>query len=155
MERKTTVDGIEGTQNIQITREFDLTVEQLYKAYTVPEIIEQWMGTKVIKFEGFNHGGWKFETSTPDGIIVFSANGVHHEVVPNQRIVRTFEIENSGFPAQLEFIEFEALTESSSKLSMLMVFKTAEDRNNILKLPFAYGLNMAHDKLQSFFNSIS
>jgi len=153
MERKTKVDGIEGTQNIQINREFDLTVEQLFSAYTEPEIIEQWMNTKVEKFENSNHGGWRFVTSNPEGIIVFSANGVHHEVIAKSRIIRTFEMENSGFPPQLEFINFEKTSESTSKLTMTIVFASKNDRDNMLKLPFEYGLTMAHNNLQSFFEN--
>ena len=33
-------------RNLVITREFDLPVELLFKAYADPEIVEQWMGDK-------------------------------------------------------------------------------------------------------------
>jgi len=38
------------------TWEFDLPIELLFKAYTEPEIFEQWMGTKVLKLESKKHG---------------------------------------------------------------------------------------------------
>ncbi|HEY9561639.1 MAG TPA: SRPBCC domain-containing protein, partial [Anseongella sp.] len=102
MTQKTTVQAEDGKLELLITRDFDLPVELAFKAYTEPEILEQWMGTKVLKLENKAHGSWRFETSDPDGNVVFKANGVIHEIVPNQKITRTFEMENSGFAPQLE-----------------------------------------------------
>src|SRR6187549_717220 len=105
MERKTKINAEDGKQELVITREFDLPLEFLFRAYTEPEIVEQWMGTKVIKLENKNHGGYQFETSDAEGNVVLRLNGVVHEFSPNQKITRTFEMENTPFPVQLEFLE--------------------------------------------------
>jgi hypothetical protein len=47
VERKTKINAENGKQELVITREFDLPVELLFKAYEEPEIVEQWMGTRV------------------------------------------------------------------------------------------------------------
>ena len=148
MERKTKISAEDGRQDLLITREFELPLELLFKAYMEPELVEQWMGTKVLKLENRNHGGWQFETSGPDGKVVFRANGVIHEFIPNRKITRTFEMENSPFDVQLEFLEFEKLSEESSRLSMHIVYRSVELRNKMLQLPFAHGINMAHNRLQ-------
>ena len=148
MERKTKLNAEEGKHDILVTREFDLPLELLFKAYEEPEIVEQWMGTKVLKLENKQHGGWQYETKDPQGNVVFRANGTIHEFVPNQKIIRTFQMENTPYPVQLEFLEFEKLTDDTSKLSMQIVYRSVADRNEMLKLPFAYGINMAHDLLQ-------
>jgi uncharacterized protein YndB with AHSA1/START domain len=147
MESKTKVHAEKGTQELFITREFDLPLELLFKAYEDPQIVEQWMGTKVLKLENKKHGSWRFETSY-DGQVVFSANGVILEFVPNEKITRTFEMENSTFPVQLEFFEFEKITDDTSKLTMQLVFKSVAFRDQLLQMPFAEGLNRAHDLLQ-------
>lgn len=139
MECKTQVEAIENRQEIVVTRTFDLPVELLFKAYVEPEIVEQWMGTKVLKLESKAHGSWQFSTSDKQGNVVFQANGVIHEFVPNRKITRTFEMENSGFPVQLEFLEFESLSANSSMLTMHMIFKSVEFRDQLLSMPFAYG----------------
>jgi len=131
-----------------ITREFDLPLELLFRAYEEPSIVEQWMGTKVVKLENRKHGGYEFETSDPAGNVLFQANGTIHEFAPNERITRTFEMENTPFPVQLEFLEFSSLSEEKSKLTMQVVYRSVEDRDNMLKLPFKQGINMAHDRLQ-------
>ena len=154
MERKTKINAEDGRQELVITREFDLPLELLFKAYEDQEIVEQWMGTKVLKLENKNHGSWQFETSDPQGNVVFRANGVIHEFVPNQKITRTFEMENASFGVQLEFLEFEKLTDDTSKLNMHIVFRSVEARDQLLKLPFAQGINMAHNRLQEVANKI-
>jgi uncharacterized protein YndB with AHSA1/START domain len=147
MERKTKIHAEEGKQEIVITREFDLPLELLFKAYVEPEIVEQWMGTRVLKLENKKHGGYRFETTDPKGN-KHRFNGVIHEFSENHKITRTFEMENTAFPVQLDFLEFEKLTDDTSKLVMHVVYKSVADRDEMLKLPFAQGINMAHDRLE-------
>ena len=148
MERKTKIHAEDGKQELVITREFDLPLELLFKAYVEPEIVEQWMGTKVLKLESRKHGSYQFETSDLKGNVVLRTNGVIHEFYPNQKITRTFEMENTAFQVQLEFLEFEKLTDDTSKLNMHVVYRSVALRDQILKLPFAQGINMAHNRLQ-------
>ena len=151
MKQKTEVHAETGKQELVITREFDLPVNLLFKAYVEPEIVEQWMGTKVLKLECKEHGSYRFETTDPMGN-KHGFNGAIHEFDPNRKITRTFEMENSPFPVQLEFLEFEALTQDTSQLTMHIVFKSVGHRDQLLQLPFAQGINMAHNRLQKIFN---
>jgi len=153
MERKTKINVEDGKQELVITREFDLPLELLFKAYTEAELLEQWMGTKVIKLENKNHGSFQIETSY-NGNVVFKANGTIHEFVPNQKIIRTFELENMPVGVQLEFLEFKKLTDDTSKLTMQIIYKSEKHRAEQLKLPFANGINMAHDRLQEILTTL-
>lgn len=148
MEHKTKVTAEEGKQEITITREFDLPVELLFKAHEDAAIFEQWMGTKVTKFESRKHGAYAFETSDPQGNVVFRANGTFHEFQPNGKITRTFEMEGAAFGVQLEFLKFESTGEGKSKLIIHSIFESVARRDQLLKLPFQFGLNMAHNRLQ-------
>ncbi len=148
MELKTKIIAVEAKQEIQITRLFGLPLVLLFRAYAEAELVEQWMGTKVLKLESKKHGAYQFETKDANGNILLQSSGVIHDYEPNQKITRTFEMENTSFPVQLEFLEFEKLSENSSKLTMKVVYKSVADRDEILKLPFAYGINMAHNKLE-------
>ncbi|MEC3965848.1 SRPBCC domain-containing protein [Flagellimonas halotolerans] len=153
MEQKTKIDVPDGGQELVITREFNLPVELLYKAYAEAGFVAQWMGTKVLKLEHRNHGGYEFETSH-EGKVVFKANGTIHKVVPNQQIIRTFEMENLPSSVHLEFLEFEKLTNDTSKLTIQMIYKSEEHRAEQLKLPFAYGLNLAHNRLEEILKNL-
>ena len=154
MERKTIVNAETGKQEITITREFDLPVELLFKAHEDPEIVEQWMGSKPVKFETRKHGGYRLEKKDADGNMLFAANGVFHDFVPNQKITRTFEMDNSPFGVQLEFLEFEKLTDDTSRLTMHSLFRTVEQRDQLLKMPFTQGINFAHNRLQEILNKL-
>ncbi|MCR9066731.1 MAG: SRPBCC domain-containing protein [Cytophagales bacterium] len=147
MQHKTKIDAKKDKQELIITREFNLPIELLFKAYSESELIEQWMGTKVIKLENRDHGSYQFETSH-EGNVMFKANGTIHKVVPNQEIVRTFEMENMPIGVQLEFLNFEKITNDKSKLTIQIIYKSEKHRAEQLKLPFEYGLNMAHEKLE-------
>ncbi len=149
MEKKTKVNAEEGQQFLTITREFELPLELLFKAYEDPAIVEQWMGTKVLKMESRPHGSYQYETRDGQGNVVFRGNGVIHAFVANQKITRTFEMEGAGLDVQLEFLEFEKLTEDTSRLTSWIVYRSAAHRDQNLKMPFAYGINMAHDRLQA------
>ena len=153
MERKTKINAEEGKQELVITREFDLPLELLFKAYAEPEIVEQCMGTKVLKLENKKHGSYQFETTDPKGN-KYGFNGVIHEFNPNQKITRTFEMENAPFGVQLEFLEFEQLTDETSKLSMHVIYRSAALRDQVLQLPFAQGINMAHNRLQDIVSEL-
>jgi uncharacterized protein YndB with AHSA1/START domain len=151
MELKTKVNAEEGKQELTITREFDLPVELLFKAHADADILAQWMGTKVLKLESKKHGSYQFETMY-EGNVVFRANGTIHEFIPNKKITRTFEMENAPFGVQLEIYEFEKLTDNTSKLNIHTIFETVTLRDQLLKLPFAQGINMAHNRLQDILN---
>src|SRR5260370_18085639 len=112
MERKTKITAEDGKQDLLITREFDLPLELLFKAYVEPDIVEQWMGTKVLKLENKKHGSYQFEKTDAQGNVVFQANGVIHEFSPNRKITRTFEMKNTPFVVNLNFYEFAHLTDT-------------------------------------------
>ncbi len=154
MERKTKIHAENGRQELTITREFDLPVELLFEAHTDAALIEQWMGNKVLKFEPTPHGGYQFETRDAQGNVLFRANGVIHALIPNRKMIRTFEMENVPFDVQLEYLEFDALTDDTSKLTMQVVYRSVELRDQQLKMPFEYGINMAHNRLEEIIKNI-
>jgi uncharacterized protein YndB with AHSA1/START domain len=148
MKQKTSVNAEDGKQELFILREFDLPVALLFKAFTEAELVEQWMGTKVLKLDSKQHGSYQYETSNAKGDVVFRANGVIHQLIPDQKITRTFEMENTPYGVQLEFLAFEKLTDSTSKLSIRTIYESLAQRNQVLQLPFAQGINIAHNRLQ-------
>ncbi|GAA4466931.1 SRPBCC family protein [Nemorincola caseinilytica] len=153
MERKTRIHAEDGKQDLTMTRDFELPVALLFRAYAEADIVEQWMGTKVLKLESRRHGSYQYETTDPRGN-KHNFSGVIHEFVPNERIVRTFEMEGTPFGVQLEFYAFEPVTEDSSRLRMHVVYRSVAERDQILQLPFAQGINMAHNRIQDILTKL-
>ena len=159
MEQKTKINAEDGKQDLVITREFDLPVDLLFRAYAEPELVEQWMSneyssTRMLKLESKKHGAYQLQTTDPGGNVVFRANGVIHEFVPGLKITRTFEMENTPFGVQLEVYEFEQLADETSRLTMHVIYESVAQRDQVLKLPFAQGINMAHNRIQELLNKL-
>ncbi|HZV12729.1 MAG TPA: SRPBCC domain-containing protein [Candidatus Kapabacteria bacterium] len=153
MEQKTKINAEEDKQDLTITREFDLPLELLFKAYVEPDLIEQWMGTKVLKLENKKHGSYLFETTDPKGN-KYRFTGAIHDFNPNRKITRTFEMENTPFGVQLEILEFEKLTDDTCKLNMHVIYESVAYRDQVLQLPFTQGINMAHNRMQEILNKL-
>ena len=147
MELKTKIQAEDGKQELTITRTFDLPVELLFRAYTEAELLAEWMGTQVLKLENKRHGSYQFETIDPKGG-KHRFNGTIHEFEPNQKITRTFEMEGTPFPVQLEYLEFTNLSPDTSLLTMQIVYKSVAHRDQMLAMPFRQGINWAHNKLE-------
>jgi uncharacterized protein YndB with AHSA1/START domain len=147
MELKTKINAEDGEQELLITRDFDLPLELLFQAYAEAGIVEQWMGTKVLKLESKKHGSYQFETTDPKGN-KYGFHGVIHEFIPNRKITRTFEMVNTPLGVQLEIYEFEAVTNDTSKLKMHVIYESVAQRDQVLKMGMTQGINMAHNRLQ-------
>lgn len=152
MEIKTQVIAKENEQELFIHREFDLPVHLLFMAYTNQDILEQWMGTKVLELNNEAFSSYHFETTDPMGNI-HPFRGCIHQIKPNEIIVRTFEMIGTAFPPQMEYLNFISLGENKSKLEMQVVYKSVFHRDEHLKMPFAQGINWAHNRLEEIVKS--
>lgn len=153
MEQKTKVVAEDGKQDLVITRTFDLPVELLFKAHVDPELVEQWMNTKVLKLDAKKYGSYQFQSADPKGN-KYEFNGTIHECIPNKKITRTFEFVKMPFGVQLEIFEFEKLTDDTSRLHMHVIYESIAHRAEALKMPFEYGINMAHNQLQNIVDKL-
>jgi len=63
-------------------------------------------------------------------------------------------LENAPFGVQLEVYEFEPLTDNSSKLNMHVIYESGALRNQLMQLPFAQGINMAHNRLEEVLKTL-
>ena len=148
MELKTKVTAEDGQHDMLITREFELPLDLLFRAYEDPEIVEQWMGSKALKLDNKKHGGYQLEKKDDNGNVVFRASGAFHEFIPNKKITRTFEMENTPAGVQLEFYEFEPLGDDRSKLTMHVIYESVAKRDQVLQWGMRPGVNAAHNRLE-------
>lgn len=148
MELKTKVTAEDGQHDMLITREFELPLDLLFRAYIEPELVEQWMGSKALKLDNKKHGGYQLEKRDDKGNVVFRANGSFHEFIPNKKITRTFEMENTPAGVQLEIYDFEPLGEDRSKLTMHVIYETVAQRDQVLQWGMRPGVNAAHNRLE-------
>ncbi|KXK05980.1 MAG: activator of Hsp90 ATPase 1 family protein [Acidobacteria bacterium OLB17] len=102
MANRTTITAEPGRQELFIIREFDAPREFLFRAHTEPELYKQWVGPNdltmtIERMEPISGGSYRFIHSR-DGH-EFAFHGVYHEVLPNERIIGTFEFD--GMPEKV------------------------------------------------------
>src|SRR4051794_8188831 len=115
---KTQIVAEPGSQNITITREFNAPVELVYRAYTEPDLVAQWLGprgyqTTVETLDLRHGGGYRFLHNDPSGAS-FAFRGIFHgDPGIENGMMRTFEFEGMPGHVALEVITFESLGERS------------------------------------------
>ena len=159
MKNPTKITAENGKQEFFIEREFDAPRELVFRAFNEAEMIVQWLGPdsstmEIEKFESKTHGSYRFLHTDCNGSgMTFAFNGVIHEVLAPERIIRTFEFE--GLPERghvsLEFLTLEALRDNRTRLHIQCVFKSVEDRDGMLQSGMEGGMNEGFAKMDRLF----
>ena len=154
MDLKTKVAAEDGKHDLLITREFDLPVELLFKAYVDPEIIVQWKTppnstAKILKSAMGKHGSFQMQISDAEGKVMATTHGVIHDLVPEQKIIRTFQVEGAPMGVQLEVYDFIKLTDDTSKLNMHVIYESVAQRDMVLKGPASANMESSFNRLEA------
>jgi uncharacterized protein YndB with AHSA1/START domain len=145
-----------GESVLSVTRLFDASPEKVFKAITTAELVEQWMGprrysTKVSELDAQRGGKWRFINS--DGENEFGFNGVFHEVIPNERIVQTFEFE--GAPGHVVLEQLTLTPEGDqTRLSVISAFHSVIDRDAMVGAGMQDGATESHDRLAELLETL-
>jgi uncharacterized protein YndB with AHSA1/START domain len=152
----TTISAEGGKQEIFMAREFEASPEIVFKAYTNPELVVQWLGgqcdfsMRIETFEARPGVSYRYIHTQPNGT-EYGFHGVFHECISPELIIQTFEFE--GFPekghAVLEIIRFEALPNKRTKVGTHSVFQSVSDRDNLLRSGMEKGITASHERLDA------
>src|SRR5690606_27979183 len=151
---KTHVTAETGKQELYITREFDAPREDVFKAFSTPEIIIQFYAPFGAKMK-FNHadykngGSYSWTQSDDDGNILCTFWGAIHEMVAPERIVQTTELEGlpEGGHAILEVLSFETLPNNKTKLTIQDICRSVADRDALIESGMESGLVIVFEQL--------
>ena len=140
-------------QEIMITRDFDAPRDLVFKAYTDPELIVQWLGPRgykmvLDKFEPRSGGSWRYHQEDDDGN-EYGFHGVFHEVTSPERIIQTFEYEGLPEPGHvvLEAAIFEELPGNKTRVTSQSVFRSIEDRDGMIQSGMEVGVYDSNTRL--------
>jgi uncharacterized protein YndB with AHSA1/START domain len=139
-----------GVPQVVITREFDAPKELLFRAYTDPELLVQWLGLRrmtmtVDRYENRDGGSWRFIHRDPDGNEA-GFHGVFHGTPSSDRVVRTFEFEGVPGHVSLETLTFEERG-GKTLARTNAVFQSVEDRDGMMQSGMEGGLNESYERL--------
>ena len=148
---KTQIIAEPGVPQIVITREFDAPRALLFRAFTEPELLVQWLGPRDLTMTIDRHdvrdgGTWRYIHRDADGN-EYGFHGVFHGTPSVDGIVRTFEFEGVPGHVSLETATFEEQG-GRTLLRQNAVFQSVEDRDGMIQSGMEAGVNDSMERLE-------
>ncbi len=142
-----------GKNDFRYTRVLDAPRELVYRAYTDPDLLRQWLGPRRLTMTLCNMdvrpgGSWRFVHADNEGH-EYGFHGVFHDVKPNERLVRTFEWEGMPGHVSLETAEFEEQGDKTL-IKGQSVFQSVEDRDGMVSSGMEAGWEQLDEALEQF-----
>ncbi|HEX8036533.1 MAG TPA: SRPBCC family protein [Ktedonobacterales bacterium] len=148
---KTQIIADPGMPKILITREFAAPRELVYRAYTDPELLVQWLGPRrltmaIDRFDVRDGGTYRYTHRDPAGN-VYGFHGVFHGTPSPDGIVQTFEFEGAPGHVSLESVNFEE-RDGKTLVRQDAVFQSVEDRDAAVESGMETGINEGMERLE-------
>ena len=148
----TQITAAPGLPILEITREFEASPALLFRAYTDPELLTQWLGPRTLtmtveRFDVRDGGTWRFIHRDADGN-EYGFHGVFHGTPSQDGIVRTFEFEGMPGHVSLESLTFEQRRDRTL-VRAVAVFQSVEDRDGMIEGGMEEGVNDGFDRLDA------
>lgn len=154
--KKTLYEKDLAANKIRVTREFAAPVEQVWEAWTKPELLEQWWAPKpwkaVSKSMDFREGGrWLYCMTGPEGEKHWSI-ATYEKIIPNKHYegLDAFCDEdgniNPEMPRMQWSVDFNAVPDGT-RVDVEITFSSREDLEKIVEMGFEEGFAAAHGNL--------
>jgi uncharacterized protein YndB with AHSA1/START domain len=155
---KTQITAEPGTPFLQITREFDAPKELVFRAYTEPDLLVQWLGPRgvqmrVDRYEVRDGGTWRY-IHADDAGNEYGFHGVFHgQPSVEAGIVQTFEFEGAPGHVMLEWMTFE---ERDGKTLLIgnSVAQSVEDRDAMVASGMESGVVEGYERLDDLLSRL-
>ena len=136
---------------VTITREFDAPPALVYRAWTEPDLVRQWMGPRSVDmdievWDCRTGGSWRY-TAGRDGEEIARFYGSFHEVRPGERLVQTFTWAGMPDGVALETMTFEALDGGRCRAVAVSVVDSMEAQAGMMASGMEVGINEGYEKL--------
>ena len=140
-------------REILMTREFDAPRELVFEVLNRAEHVQHWYGPRGYSLTGcdvdFRPGGkWRMVHRNEQGN-EFAFRGEIREVVPPERVVRTFEWEGLPGHISVETLCLEDLG-GRTRVTVTSAFDSVEDRDGMLQSGMERGASESYDRLAEY-----
>jgi uncharacterized protein YndB with AHSA1/START domain len=136
-------------REIVTARVFDAPRALVWRALTERDLIARWWGRghrlTVERLEVVRGGHWRFVEHAPDGDHGFE--GRYREVTPPGRIAMTFGWDGMPGYVSVTTITLEDLGDGRTRIVTNALFHTPEERDGMLEMGMADGLNESYAAL--------
>lgn len=135
-----------------VTSEFAAPRDLLFRAYTDPDLLAQWLGPRglFLTIDHFDprHGGtWRYTGSAADGTM-YSFRGVFHGTPSPDGIVQTIEFDGTPGHVCLDTIAFTERGDTTT-VTQNTVYQSSQDRDRVLLYDMAEDISESIDRLEA------
>jgi uncharacterized protein YndB with AHSA1/START domain len=147
---KTEITAERGVPLIVMTRDFDAPRDLVYRAYTEPELLVQWVGprelaTAVDRYDVRDGGRWRYVQTDPEGH-EHGFHGIFHGTPSPEGIVQTFEYEGVPGHVMLETTTFEERN-GATLVRMVASFQSVADRDGMVASGMEHGVHEGNERM--------
>jgi uncharacterized protein YndB with AHSA1/START domain len=155
---KTEISAPAGVPFIDVSRDFNAPRDLVYRAYTEPELIKQWLGPAkyemvIERWEARDGGGYRYIHRDEAGN-QFGFHGVFHST-DIDNMVQTFEFEGVPGHVALDRLTLEDLGGGRTRARTHSVYQSVEDRDGMVQAGMAEGMNEGFDRLDALLEAMA
>jgi len=141
-----------GMPQIIITREFDAPRGLLFRAYTEPGLLAQWMGPRILTtavdaYDVRDGGRWRFVQTDPEGNQHSFRGYFHGTPSAEDGIVQTFEYEGAPGHVQLNTVTFTGRG-GTTLVRSVSSFQSVQDRATMVAANMEWGVREGNERLE-------
>jgi uncharacterized protein YndB with AHSA1/START domain len=139
-----------GVPQVLTSREFDAPRDLIYRAFTEPDLLTQWLGPrgymmKIDRYDLRDGGSWRYTHADDDGN-EYAFHGVFHGEPSPDGMVQTFEFEGAPGHVSMDTVAFEE-NEGRTTVKTNTVFQSVEDRDAMVQAGMSDGMDQGYDQL--------
>jgi len=140
-----------GLPFIEFSRELDAARELVFRAWTEPDLLAQWLGprrlTMVVEAWEVRDGGrWRYVHREADGT-EYGFHGVFHGEQTPDRMLQTFEFDGAPGHVSLDEVRLEDLGDGRTRVRARSVHQSVEARDTMVRSGMETGLREGFDRL--------
>jgi uncharacterized protein YndB with AHSA1/START domain len=149
---ETEIAAAKEVPTITITRDFDAPRELVFRAWTDPELLVQWLGPKasrmrVTQWDCRTGGSWAYVDGREGDPDYAAFYGSFHEVREPSRLVQTFTWAGAPDGVSLETLTLAELPDGRTRSVITSVVESFEIRDAILSSGMDTGVLEGYEKL--------
>ena len=146
-----------GVPQVITSRAFDAPRELVFRAFTEPDLLVQWLGPRRLKmqvdrFETGHGGSYRYVHRDDDGN-EYGFRGVFHGEPSMDQLVQTFEWEGMPGHVSLDTATFEE-RDGTTIVRTNSVFQSVEDRDGMVGSGMTDGMNEGYEQLDELLEKL-
>ena len=147
----TDISAPAGVPFIDIRREFDAPVELVFRTYSEPELLKQWLGPRryemiIDEYDLRDGGRWRYIHRAEDGG-EHGFHGVFHGTQTIDGMLQTFEYEGAPGHVALDRLTFEPHGDRTV-VRTHSTFESVEARDAMIQAGMASGVEEGFERLE-------